>query len=52
MIVEDPFPQVTSVNIVVTDLRAILNAKNDGRFFSKCQDKKDNDSKAISDSQG
>ena len=32
MIVEDPFPQVTLVNIVVTNLRAVLNAKNDGRF--------------------
>ena len=32
MIVEDPFPQVTPVNMVVTDLRVVLNAKNDERF--------------------
>ena len=29
---EDPFPPVASFNIAATDLRAMLNAKNDGRF--------------------
>ena len=32
MIDEDPFPTVASVNIAATDLRAVLNAKKDGRF--------------------
>ena len=29
---EDPFPLVASINIAATDLRAVLNAKKDGRF--------------------
>ena len=32
MIDEDPFPLVASVNIVATDLRAVLNVKKDERF--------------------
>ena len=32
MIDEDPFPLVASINIVVTGLRAILNAKKVGSF--------------------
>ena len=32
MIDEDPFPPVASVNIAATYLRAVLNAKKDGRF--------------------
>ena len=30
---EDPIPLVASINVVATDLKAMLNAKNDGRFF-------------------
>ena len=29
---EDPVPLVASINVVATDLKANLNAKNDGRF--------------------
>ena len=29
---EDPIPLVASINLVATDLKAMLNAKNDGRF--------------------
>ena len=29
---EDPVPLVASINLVATDLKAMLNAKNDGRF--------------------
>ena len=32
MIDEDHVPPMASVNIVATDLKAVLNAKNDGRF--------------------
>ena len=32
MIDEDPFSPVASVNIASTDLRAVLNAKKDGKF--------------------
>ena len=32
MIDEDLVPLLTSVNIDVTDMKAVLNAKNDGRF--------------------
>ena len=32
MIDEDPIPPVPSVNIVDTNLKALLNAKNDARF--------------------
>ena len=32
MIDEDPFPLVASINIATTDLRAVLNAKKNGRF--------------------
>ena len=32
MIDEDHFPLVALVNIVATDLRAVLNVKKDGRF--------------------
>ena len=32
MIDEDPFPLVASINIAATDLRAMLNVKNDRRF--------------------
>ena len=32
LIDEDPFPPVASINIVATNLRAVLNAKNAGRF--------------------
>ena len=29
---EDPFPSIASINIVATDLRAMLNANKVGRF--------------------
>ena len=32
MIDEDPFPQVASINIVIIDLREMLNEKKDERF--------------------
>ena len=32
MIDEDPFPPMASVNLVVTDLRVVLNEKKDERF--------------------
>ena len=32
MIDEDPIPPMASINIVSTDLKAVLNAKNDGRL--------------------
>ena len=32
MIDEDPVPPMTSVNIYATDLKAMLNVKNDRRF--------------------
>ena len=32
MVDEDPFPPLASVNIAATDLRAILDEKNDERF--------------------
>ena len=32
MVDEDPFPPMASVNIAATDLRAVLNAKNDEKF--------------------
>ena len=30
---EEPVPLVASVNITTTDLKAVLKAKNDGRFY-------------------
>ena len=33
MVDEDPFPPVASINIVVIDLRVVLN-KNEGEKFS------------------
>ena len=32
---EDPIPLVASINVVATDLKAMLNAKNDERFSPK-----------------
>ena len=32
MVDEDPFQLVASINIVATDLRAVLNEKKDERF--------------------
>ena len=33
MVDEDLFPPMASVNIVATDLRAVLNEKKDEKFF-------------------
>ena len=40
MIDEDHFPPVALVNIVATDLRAVLNEKKDERFSSNAKVKK------------
>ena len=32
MVDEDPFPQVASINIVVMNLRAVMNEKEDEKF--------------------
>ena len=34
---EDHFPPVASVNIVTTDLKVVLNAKNEERFSSNAR---------------
>ena len=40
MIDEDPVPPMASVNIVATDLKAVLNAKNDVRLSFKAKIRK------------
>ena len=40
MIDEDPIPPVASVNIVATNLKALLNAKNDVIFSSNSRIRK------------
>ena len=40
LIDEDPFPSVALVNIVATDVRAMLNGKKDERFSPNARIKK------------